>query len=117
MFPPQLARRLGEAATQNLQPNDSGDRWAAVMEAAAFSPVRTLVAPTEPPSRISDELQKTARRLGPLLPQIASLLGVEVPADAPRPKPLRPQNRRDQKGRGRRPNRGGAPAGEQKKTD
>jgi hypothetical protein len=90
MFPPDLARRLSEAATAGLTPEDSSDRWAAVMEAAAFSPVRTLVTPAAPPTTITDELRATARRLGPLLPQIAALLGVDVPADAPRPKPLRP---------------------------
>ncbi len=105
MFPPDLARRLGEAATAALEPTDTSDRWSAVLEAAAFSPVRTLVVPTAPPSNITDDLKATALRLGPLLPQVAELLQVEVPADAPRPKPLRPQPRKDQK-RGRS-NRGG----------
>lgn len=97
MFPPALARKLGEAATAGLTADDSSDRWAAVMEAAAFSPVRTLVTPTAPPSTITDDLRKTALRLGPLLPQIAAVLGVDVPADAPRPKPLRPGPRKDNK--------------------
>ena len=99
MFPPDLARRLAEAATAGLQPDDTSDRWAAVMEAAAFSPVRTLVTPAAPPTTVTDDLRATALRLGPLLPQIAALLGVEVPADAPRPKPLRPQHRKDRKDR------------------
>ncbi len=97
MFPPELARKLSDAATAGLTVEDSADRWSAVMEAAAFSPVRTLVNPTAPPSTITDDLRKTALRLGPLLPQIAALLGVEVPADAPRPKPLRPGPRNDNK--------------------
>ena len=97
MFPPELARKLGAAATAGLTPDDSADRWAAVMEAAAFSPVRTLVTPTAPPHQITDDLRKTALRLGPLLPQIAALLGVEVPAGAPRPKPLRPNYGKDKK--------------------
>src|SRR6056297_1451953 len=110
MFPPDLARRLGEAATASLQPEDSADRWIAVLEAAAFSPVRTLVAPATPPTTITDDLRKTALRLGPALPHIAALLGVEVPPDAPKPKPLRPQNRTGQKPT-KRPDRqgGGAP--------
>ena len=91
MFPPELARKLGEAATASLTADDFSDRWIAVMEAAAFSPVRTLVTPAEPPKQITDDLKKTALRLGPLLPQVAALLGVEVPADQPQPKPLRPQ--------------------------
>ena len=97
MFPPELARKLGEAATAGLTAEDSADRWSAVMEAAAFSPVRALVVPTTPPTTITDDLRKTALRLGPLLPQIAALLGVEVPADAPKPKPLRPGPRKDNK--------------------
>jgi hypothetical protein len=107
MFPPDLARKLSEAATAGLTADDSSDRWAAVMEAAAFSPVRTLVAPTAPPSTITDELRATALRLGPLLPQIAALLGVDVPAGAPRPKPLRPGPRTDNK-RKRPPESGSA---------
>jgi hypothetical protein len=89
MFPPDLARRLGEAATAALAPDDPADRWIAVLEAAAFSPVRTLVAPTTAPSVITDDLKATTLRLGPALPQIAALLGVQVPAGTPKPKPLR----------------------------
>jgi hypothetical protein len=89
MFPPDLARRLGDAATAALSPDDPADRWIAVLEAAAFSPVRTLLAPTAAPSVITDDLKATTLRLGPALPQIAALLGVEVPAGTPKPKPLR----------------------------
>ncbi len=103
MFPPDLARRLGEAATGALQPDDPADRWIAVLEAAAFSPVRTLVVPTAPPSVVTDDLKATALRLGPALPQVAALLGVEVPPDAPKPKPLRQgPPRRDAKSDARR---------------
>ena len=89
-FPPALARRLGEVTTASLLPTDGPDRWSAVLEAAAFSPVRSLVTPAAPPQARSDELTATVRRLGPLLPQIAALFEVEVPAGAPVPKPLRP---------------------------
>jgi hypothetical protein len=91
MFPPELARRLSEAATAALLPDDPADRWIAVLEAVAFSPVRTLVAPTAPPTTITDDLRATVLRLGPALPQIAALLGVEVPPGTPKPKPLRQQ--------------------------
>jgi hypothetical protein len=89
MFPPDLARRLGEAATASLGPDDLADRWIAVLEAAAFSPVRTLVAPTKAPTVITDDLRATTLRLGPALPQIATLLGIEIPAGTAKPKPLR----------------------------
>ncbi len=96
VFPQELARRLGEATTTSLLADDPADRWIAVLEAAAFSPVRALVTPTTPPSTITDDLRATVTRLGPALPQIAALLGVEVPAGASMPKPLRPQTpRRD----------------------
>jgi len=93
-FPPSLAHRLGESSTAALQPTDGPDRWAAVLEAAAFSPVRALVVPTAPVEQRSDELMATVRRLAPLLPQVAAIYGIEVPKGAPMPKPLRPTNRR-----------------------
>jgi hypothetical protein len=94
-FPGALATRLAEATTASLQPTDGPDRWSAVLEAVAFSPVRTLVTPTAAPGQRSDELLATVKRLGPLLPQIAALFEVEVAPNAPTPKPLRPTPRRD----------------------
>ena len=93
-FPGVLAARLAEATTAALQPVDGPDRWSAVLEAAAFSPVRSLVAPTAPAEQSNDELLATVRRLAPLLPQIAALYGVDVPTGAAVPKPLRPTTRR-----------------------
>ncbi len=93
-FPGALASRLAEATTASLQPGDGPDRWAAVLEAAAFSPVRAQVTPAAPPEQRSDELVATVRRLGPLLPQVAALFEIEVPAGAAVPKPLRPTPRR-----------------------
>ena len=95
-FPGALAGRLAEATTASLQPTDGPDRWAAVLEAAAFSPVRTQVTPAAAPEQRSDELVATVRRLGPLLPQVAALFGIEVPAGAAVPKPLRPTPRRQE---------------------
>lgn len=115
MFPPELARRLSEGATAALLPDDLADRWIAVLEAVAFSPVRTLVVPTTPPRTITDDLKATALRLGPALPQVAALLGVEVPAGAPKPKPLRQQpTRRNEKGEKRKPTGKGKPANQGK---
>ena len=89
-FPHQLGVRLGEATTASLSPEDPADRWIAVLEAAAFSPVRTLVTPAAAPAQPAAELVATVTRLAPLLPQVAALFGIEVPAKAPTPKPLRP---------------------------
>nr|MCU0261669.1 hypothetical protein [Ilumatobacteraceae bacterium] len=92
-FPAELATRLTDAANGSLLPTDGPDRWSAVLEAAAFSPVRGQIAPTERPAQASDELLATVRRLAPALPQVATLFGIEVAANAAMPKPLRPTPR------------------------
>ncbi len=93
-FPAALGTKLGELTNAALTPDDPADRWIAVLEAAAFSPVRTHVQPTGVPAAVSDDLRATVVRLAPLLPQVAALFGVEVPAKAAMPKPLRVQPRR-----------------------
>ena len=88
-FPAELAARLAASATGNLTADAMPDRWVAVLEAVAFSPIRALVQPTEKPTQVNDELLATVKRVGPLLPQIAALFGIDVDAKA-QPKPLRP---------------------------
>jgi hypothetical protein len=92
-FPAELGQRLTEAAMASLTPADGPDRWAAVLEAAAFSPVRAQIAPTAAPQQITDDLRSTMTRLAPALPQVAALFGMEVAPNASMPKPLRPQPR------------------------
>jgi hypothetical protein len=89
-FPAELAKKLADAATASLTADSLSDRWSALLEAAAFSPVRTLVQPTAKPQQSSDDLLATVKRLGPLLPQVAALFEIEVKQGAPAPKPLRP---------------------------
>jgi len=108
-FPAALGAKLGEATGAALGADDPAERWVAVLEAAAFSPVRSLVTPAAPAATVTDELRTTVTRLGPLLPQIAALYGIEVAANAPAPKPLRPSPRRDQPA-SKRPARGPRPA-------
>ncbi|MFM7253024.1 MAG: hypothetical protein ACKO27_08155 [Ilumatobacteraceae bacterium] len=103
-FPAELAGRLAAAANENLTPDALAERWVAVLEAAAFSPIRQLVAPTAKPAQVSDELLATVKRLGPALPKVAALFDLAVDAKAAQPKPLRPT-------RPTRPAAGGAPAG------
>jgi len=88
-FPAESAARLAAAATGSLTADALPDRWVAVLEAVAFSPVRAHVVPSEKPSQVNDELLATVKRLGSLLPQVAALFGIEVDAKA-QPKPLRP---------------------------
>jgi hypothetical protein len=105
-FPTPLGGKLGSATNAALTADDPSDRWIAVLEAAAFSPIRTLVTPTAAPAQPSPELVATVTRLGPLLPQVAGLFGIEVPDKAPTPKPLRQQPRKKEAAR-----KPGGPAG------
>jgi hypothetical protein len=89
-FPAELAKRLADAATASLTADAATDRWSAVLEAAAFSPVRAQIVPTARPETPGDELTATMKRLAPLLPQIAVLFGIEAKPGASAPKPLRP---------------------------
>jgi hypothetical protein len=89
-FPTDLALKLATATTANLSAEALPDRWIAVLEAAAFSPVRAQVTPTAKPSQVTDELLATVKRVSSLLPQIAALFDVEVTQRAVAPKPLRP---------------------------
>ncbi|HTE36912.1 MAG TPA: hypothetical protein VK630_10240 [Reyranella sp.] len=93
-FPHELGTKLGEATTAALTADDPADRWIAVLEAAAFSPIRSQVTPSAAPAQPAAELVATVTRLAPLLPQVAALLGIEVPAKGPIPKPLRPAPRK-----------------------
>jgi hypothetical protein len=92
-FPTELAQRLTDGANASLTPTDGTERWCAVLEAAAFSPIRTHVAPSGPPATVADELRHTVTRLAPALPQVAAMFGIEPAANASMPKPLRPTAR------------------------
>jgi hypothetical protein len=89
-FPAELARKLSEAANASLTADAMSDRWSALLEAVAFSPVRTQVNPTARPENPGDDLVASVTRLAPLLPQIAALFGIDVKDGAQPPKPLRP---------------------------
>lgn len=88
-FPADIAQRLVDSANASLAPMDSADRWIAMLEAAAFSPVRTQIRPARKPDQVTDELLATVTRLAPALPLVAELFEVEVDEKAPMPKPLR----------------------------
>ena len=89
-FPAELAARLAAATTASLTADALPDRWVAVLEAAAFAPIRSQVVPTQKPTQVSDELLATVKRIAPLLPQVAALFDVAVAPGAHAPKPLRP---------------------------
>ena len=90
IFPEELGRKLADAASNGFTADAPADRWIAVLEAVAFSPVRSLVRVSAPPPNITPELTKTIERLGALLPQVAAVFGISVPSRGQAPKPLRP---------------------------
>ena len=90
LFPVELGAQIAKAATESLASDAGADRWIAVLEALAFSPIRAQVKPAAAPVAATDALRETVKRLSPLLPQIAALFGIEVAAGVQAPKPLRP---------------------------
>ena len=89
-FPSELGAKLAQAATAGLTTETAPDRWIALLEALAFSPIRGQVKLTTLPQQPSEALLATVKRLSSLLPQIASLFGVEVLPGVSAPRPLRP---------------------------
>ena len=90
LFPVELGALIAKAATDSLASDGGADRWIAVLEALAFSPIRAQVKPAAMPVATTDALRETVKRLAPLLPQIATLFGIEVVAGTQAPRPLRP---------------------------
>lgn len=89
-FPIDLGAQLASAATASLTPDSGSDRWIAVLEAVAFSPIRGHVKPTATPAQPSEALLATVTRLAPLISQIAALFNITVAAGGHTPRPLRP---------------------------
>ncbi|MEO5973729.1 MAG: hypothetical protein ABIQ38_00795 [Ilumatobacteraceae bacterium] len=89
-FPADLGSQLAAAATASLTPEGGSDRWIAVLEAVAFSPIRGQVKPLAAPPHPSEALIATVTRLAPLLGQIATLFNITVKPGGHTPRPLRP---------------------------
>ncbi|MEM9200082.1 MAG: hypothetical protein AAGC53_00400 [Actinomycetota bacterium] len=79
-LPPDMAERLAAAASESLTADVTSDRWATVVDAVAFSPVRTQVTAQGIPANPSDDLTKAMRKLAGRVPQLAALFGIEAPA-------------------------------------
>ena len=103
-LPTELAGELARQAAAALTPDVEQDRWAVVLDALAFSPVRGAVAPTGIPAEPKEPLLDEVRRLSDRLPAIAGLFGIDpatVPKRAKRRRPSRPGGNKDRnKGRG-----------------
>ena len=109
-FPAELATRLAAAASAALEVDAPADRWVAMLEAAAFSPVRSQLTAAAIPAVVAPELLACVTRLAPAVPQIAAKFGVSVAPGTAMPRPLRPTRPIDKKGNDKKgSSRGGRP--------
>ncbi len=76
---PELTERLNDAAGQAMSPDTPSDRWLALLDAVAASPVRRSVKPAGLPSDPSPELRKAAHQQSGRIPALAAMLGVTIP--------------------------------------
>jgi hypothetical protein len=79
-LPPDMAEKLVAAASASLTSDVTQDRWATVIDAIAFSPVRGQVVPIGLPASPNDQLLAVVRKHASKLPLIAASFGVEAPA-------------------------------------
>ncbi|MGD9751024.1 MAG: hypothetical protein AB7W59_08520, partial [Acidimicrobiia bacterium] len=119
-LPAELAAALAQQTSEALSADVLPDRWAVVLDALSFSPVRTSVTPVSVPEEKPEELLAAVRKAASRLPAIAALFGIEADAAvAPtgrgprRPRPAgRPAGAPAAAGRPA-PGAGGGPASEQ----
>ena len=84
-FPAELATRLTEATNVALTAETGTERYATVLDALAYSPVRQAVVPQGIPAEPGEALLAAVRKLAGRVPQIAALFGIEAtPAKAGR---------------------------------
>ncbi len=96
-IPAELATKLTEAASAALGADIASDRWAAVVDALAYSPVRGGVTPAGYPAEPTPELLEAVKRIADRIPAIATQLGID-PAEAASQKRRRPKRDNKKKG-------------------
>jgi hypothetical protein len=77
-LPAEIATRLAEAASAALTADTFADRWATVLDALSYSPVRATVTPASKPDAPSEELVATITRFADRVPQVAAAFGIEA---------------------------------------
>ncbi len=78
-LPADLQQKLTAAANASMTSETSPERWATVVDAVAFSPVRSQVTPEGLPAKVTDELRTTIRKVSKRVPDIAKLF--DAPAN------------------------------------
>jgi hypothetical protein len=94
-LPADLATKLTEQAGAALTADAAPERWVAVLDALAFSPVRDKVIPTSlPTGDLHADVQATIARLATRVPKLAHIFEIAPDPSAPRPRRrLRPRRR------------------------
>ncbi len=97
-LPPDISKSLSALAAADLSADTSQQRWATVLDALAFSPLRAHVKPAGLPDKPGAELVARVRKAGSRVPHIAAMFGVEVKQKQrprvpppPPPQPAEPQ--------------------------
>jgi hypothetical protein len=103
-LPPELASTLATQASEAMSSDVGQERWATVLDALAFSPVRGAVTPVGIPAEPKAELVDAVKRVSDRVPTIATLFGID-PAEVPR------SARRRRSSRDRRGRQGSGPGG------
>ncbi len=85
-LPADLANKLAAAASASMDEDTMAERWATVLDAVAYSPVRQLVQPVALPKKVTPQLEGTVKKLAKRVPHIAALF-----APATTPPPAKPQ--------------------------
>ncbi len=75
----ELSQRLSDAASEGLAPDAPSDRWLALLEAGASSPVRRTIRPAGLPAEASPEVKQAAYQQSGRIPALAAMLGVSIP--------------------------------------
>mgnify|MGYP001501438946 CR=1 FL=1 len=88
-LPADLSGQLVEQAGAALTADAAAERWVAVLDALAFSPVRDKVIPASLPAQLHDDVRALITRLGSRIPKIAHIFEISPDPSAPRPKPER----------------------------
>jgi hypothetical protein len=81
-LPADVANRLVAAAGAALTSDTPAQRWATVLDALAYSPIRRRVVPESLPAQLDPDLRTTVARLANRLPEMAHIFDVS-PEDAP----------------------------------
>ena len=93
-FPASLVEPLADAAGSALAPTVQLDRWLALLEAAAASPVRRLIKPVGIPEDSTGAARQAATIAAGRIPALSKLLGLPMPPPPrPMPRPSKPQGR------------------------